>query len=43
MGVIDILAEKGEGEVEVYKYIKTVNRFSNSYNAIRAITSVMMS
>jgi DSF synthase len=37
MGVIDILTEKGEGEVEVYKYIKTANRFSNSYNAIRKV------
>ena len=26
MGVVDILAEKGEGEVEVYKYIKSAKR-----------------
>jgi len=40
MGVIDILAEKGEGEVEVYKYIKSANRYSNSYNAIRKVRDV---
>jgi len=40
MGVIDILAEKGEGEVEVYKYIKAANRYSNSFNAIRKVRDV---
>lgn len=40
MGVIDILAEKGEGEVEVYKYIKAANRYSNSYSAIRKVRDV---
>jgi DSF synthase len=40
MGVIDILAEKGEGEVAVYKYIKAANRYSNSYNAIRKVRDV---
>jgi len=40
MGVIDILAEKGEGEMEVYKYIKSANRYSNSYNAIRKVRDV---
>ena len=40
MGVIDILAEKGEGEVAVYKYIKSANRYSNSYNAIRKVRDV---
>jgi len=40
MGVVDILAEKGEGEVEVYKYIKAANRYSNSYNAIRKVRDV---
>ena len=37
MGIIDILAEKGEGEMEVYRYIKSANRYSNSYNAIRKV------
>ena len=40
MGVIDILAEKGDGEVEVYKYIKAASRYANSYNAIRKVRDV---
>jgi len=40
MGVIDILAEKGEGETAVYKYIKSVKRFSNSYSAIRKVRDI---
>lgn len=40
MGVIDILAEKGEGEMEVYKYIKAANRYSNSYSAIRKVRDI---
>tara|TARA_R110002074_G_scaffold85961_1_gene189934 strand:+ start:60 stop:932 length:873 start_codon:yes stop_codon:yes gene_type:complete len=40
MGVIDILAEKGEGELEVYKYIKAADRYSNSYNAIRKVRDI---
>ena len=40
MGVIDILAEKGEGELEVYNYIKSANRYSNSYNAIRKVRDI---
>ncbi len=37
LGVIDILAEKGEGEVAVYQYIQSANRYTNSYNAIRKV------
>jgi len=40
MGVIDILAEKGEGEMEVYRYIKAANRYSNSYSAIRKVRDI---
>lgn len=40
MGVIDILAEKGQGEMEVYRYIKSANRYSNSYNAIRRVRDI---
>ena len=40
MGVIDILAEKGEGEMEVYRYIKSANRYSNSYSAIRKVRDI---
>jgi DSF synthase len=37
MGVVDILAEKGDGELALYKYIKKANRISNSYQAIRKV------
>ncbi|MDH3631023.1 MAG: crotonase/enoyl-CoA hydratase family protein [Gammaproteobacteria bacterium] len=40
MGVIDILAEKGQGEMEVYRYIKAANRYSNSYGAIRKVRDI---
>jgi DSF synthase len=40
MGIVDILAEKGQGEVEVYKYVKAASRYSNSYNAIRKVRDV---
>ena len=30
MGIVDVLAEKGEGELAVYDYISTVNRQANS-------------
>jgi len=40
MGIVDILAEKGEGEMEVYKYIKAANRYSNSYSAIRKVRDI---
>ncbi|MEM7564479.1 MAG: crotonase/enoyl-CoA hydratase family protein [Pseudomonadota bacterium] len=40
MGVIDFLAEKGEGEMEVYRYIKSAERYSNSYSAIRKVRDI---
>ena len=40
MGVIDILAEPGEGEMAVYKYIKAANRYSNSYSSIRKVRDI---
>ncbi|MCH7880115.1 MAG: crotonase/enoyl-CoA hydratase family protein [Proteobacteria bacterium] len=40
MGIVDILAEKGKGEMEVYKYIKAANRYSNSYSAIRKVRDI---
>lgn len=36
-GVIDILAEKGEGELAVYEYIKSANRSPNTYSAMRKV------
>ena len=40
MGVIDFLAEKGEGEMEVYRYIKSAERYANSYSAIRKVRDI---
>jgi DSF synthase len=40
MGVIDILAEKGEGELEVYKYTKAASRYSNTYSSIRQVRDI---
>ena len=40
MGVIDILAEKGQGELEVYKYMKAANRYSNSFSAVRKVRDI---
>jgi DSF synthase len=37
MGVVDVLAEPGEGESEVYKLIKKRNRQANSYRAMRRV------
>lgn len=36
-GIIDILAEKGEGELAVYDYIKSANRAPNTYQAMRRV------
>jgi DSF synthase len=40
MGVIDILAENGEGEVAVYQYIKTAKRADNSYRSMQKIKDI---
>ena len=40
MGVIDILAKKGEGEVAVYRYIKAANRAENTYKSMRRIKDI---
>ena len=37
MGAIDILAEKGEGELALYKYIKAAKKSPNSYKAMSRI------
>jgi DSF synthase len=36
MGVVDVLAEDGQGEMAVYDYIKRENRSPNGYRALRA-------
>ena len=38
MGVVDVLAEDGEGEKAVYEYIKKENRAKNGYQAFRKAT-----
>ena len=40
LGVVDILAEKGEGELAIYRYIESSNRKFNSHNAIRQVRDV---
>lgn len=40
MGVVDILAEKGEAELELYKHIKAVNRRANSYKAMQKVKDI---
>jgi DSF synthase len=40
LGVVDILAEHGKGEIAVYQYINTANRKSNSYQAIRKVKDI---
>jgi len=37
MGVVDVLAEDGEGEKAVYDYIKRENRAKNGFRAVRAV------
>ncbi len=40
MGVVDILAEKGEGEIAVYRYIKTASRSRNTYQSMRKVKDI---
>lgn len=40
MGVVDILAEKGEGEVAVYRYIKNAAKSSNTYQSIQKLKDI---
>ena len=40
MGVVDILAEKGEGEVAVYRYIKSKNRSMNSFRSMQQVKDI---
>ena len=40
MGVVDILAEKGEAELALFDYIKKAKRSANSYQAIRKVKDV---
>lgn len=40
MGVIDILADQGEGEVAVYRYIKAAKRSENAYKSMQKIKDI---
>ena len=40
MGVVDILAERGEGELAIYRYMKTVSRSNIIYNSIRKVKDI---
>ena len=40
MGVVDILAEKGEGEVAIYRYIKSAERASNSFKSMQKLKDI---
>lgn len=40
MGVIDILADPGEGEVAVYRYIKAAKRSENAYKSMQKIKDI---
>ena len=40
MGIIDILAEKGEGEVAIYRYIKSASRAENTYKSMQKVKDI---
>ena len=40
MGVVDILAEKGEGELAVYRFIKSNSRSLNSFRSMRQVKDI---
>lgn len=41
MGVVDVLAEDGQGEMAVYEYIKRENRSWNGFHALREASRVV--
>jgi DSF synthase len=41
MGVIDVVADDGDGEMAVYRYIEHERRAQNAYRAIRAVRQVV--
>ncbi len=40
MGIVDILAEPGDGELELYKHIREVRRSPNSHRAINKVRDI---
>ena len=41
MGLVDVLAEKGDGEMAVYDYIRQENRARNGFRAMREVRDVL--
>jgi DSF synthase len=41
LGVVDLLAENGEGEAMVYEYIRKESRFRNGYSSVRGIRKML--
>jgi DSF synthase len=40
MGLVDILAEKGEGEVAIYQYINSTQRSNNAYRSMQQVKDI---
>jgi DSF synthase len=40
MGLVDILAEKGEGEVAIYRYVKSIQRSKNAYRSMQQVKDI---
>jgi DSF synthase len=40
MGLVDILAEKGEGEVAIYRYIQSTQRSKNAYRSMQQVKDI---
>jgi len=40
LGVVDVLAEKGEGELAVYRYIKSANKSMNTYRSMQKVKDI---
>ena len=40
LGIVDVLAEKGGGEIAVYNYMNTANRSSNTYSMMRKVRDI---
>ena len=40
IGLVDILAEKGEGEVAIYRYIKSTQRSGNAYRSMQQVKDI---
>lgn len=40
MGVVDILAEPGDGEVAIYRYVKSASRASNTFKSMQRVKDI---